>query len=252
MASPGTAEQVKATRYVTPLREGGSMPGLMEADDCGLHVVKFRGAGQGTLALLSEVVAGELAAPLGIRVPALKLIDIDAAIGTAEPDPEIQELLRASPGVNLASDFLPGARTYSAADPWQPDAETAAKIVWFDSFLNNVDRSARNPNLLIWHEQLWAIDHGAALFRQHGGLDPATAGAEFPQIAEHVLLGRAASITEVGGRLSASLDQAAIRDAVAAVPEQWFTGGGPEVYVDWLIARLAHSPEFSQEAEDAR
>jgi hypothetical protein len=252
MASQLTSPGVQATRYVTPLREGGSMPGLMEADDCGLHVVKFRGAGQGTLALAAEIIAAELAAPLGIRVPALKFIDIDAAIGTAEPDPEIQELLRASPGVNLGSDFLPGARTYSAADPWQPDSETAARIVWFDCFLNNVDRSARNPNLLIWHDELWAIDHGAALFRQHGGLDPTTASAPFPQIADHVLLDRSGSIVEVGERLATMVDEDAIADAVGTVPGDWFTEAPPARYTEWLTARLAHSPEFAKEAENAR
>lgn len=243
---------VKATRYVTPLREGGSMPGLMEADDDGLYVVKFRGAGQGTLALTSEIIAAVIADEIGLRVPRLAMIDVDPAIGAAEPDPEIQELILASPGINLASDFLPGARTYSPADDWQPPAGEAAAVVWLDSLLNNVDRSAQNPNLLIWHDELWAIDHGAALYRQHAGLSSDTAGAAFPQIADHVLLARASSIVDAGERLAPLVTPELIERAVGTVPGEWLTVSPAEEYVRWIQTRVTASPEFSREAEDAR
>lgn len=244
--------RVNATRYVTPLREGGSMPGLMEADDDGLYVVKYRGAGQGTLALASEVISAAVAGAIGIRVPRLMFVDVDPALGIAEPDPEIQELIVASPGINLGSDFLPGAMTYSPADDRQPPPDEAAAIVWLDAFLTNVDRSAQNPNLLIWHGDLWAIDHGAALYRQHAGLDPSQATTPFPPIAEHVLLPHASSVVEAGARLAPLVDQSVLEDAVARVPEDWFTVKPPEVYVEYLAARLAASAQFSEEAENAR
>lgn len=249
-----TAEigRVNATRYVTPLREGGSMPGLMEADDDGLYVVKYRGAGQGTLALAAEVISAAIAEAIGVRVPRLIFVDVDPALGIAEPDPEIQELIVASPGINLGSDFLPGAMTYSPADDRQPPAEEAAAIVWLDALLTNVDRSAQNPNLLIWHGELWAIDHGAALYRQHAGLDPAQATSPFTQIAEHVLLGHASSIAAAGERLAPLVEAGVVEDAVARVPEDWFTVRPPEVYVDYLTARVAASTQFSEEAERAR
>lgn len=243
---------VVATRYVTPLREGGSMPGLMEAADDGLYVVKFRAAGQGTLALASEVISAAIALLLEIRVPRLTWIDVDPALGIAEPDPEIQELIVKSPGRNLGSDFLPGAVTYSPADDRQPPAEEAAAIVWLDALITNVDRSPRNPNLLIWHGDLWAIDHGAALFRQHAGLAAGQAALPFPQIADHVLLPHASSIVEAGERLAPLLTEADFASAVAEVPEEWFTAAPPEVYVEYLTARLAESERFSREAEDAR
>lgn len=245
-------ETVAATRYVTPLREGGSMPGLMEADDDGLHVVKYRAAGQGTLALAAELISFGLAQQLGVRTPKLTFVEVDSGLGLAEPDPEIQELIVASPGLNLGSDFLPGARTYSPADQWQPAPDEAAAIVWFDALILNVDRAARNPNLLIWHDALWAIDHGAALFRQHGGLDLATAAGAFPQIAEHVLLPRASAIEDADRRLAGLLDRGAVERAVELVPESWFTASPAEQYVDYLCARLEHSRDFSQEADLAR
>ena len=170
---------VTATRYVTPLREGGSMPGLVEADDDGLYVLKFRGAGQGPKALAAELVAGELGRALGLPVPELVFIELDPALGAAEPDPEIQELIAASGGRNLGMDFLPGALPFSAKRP--PEPELAADVVWFDSLVLNVDRTPRNPNLLRWHGRLWLIDHGAALYVHHGGGDPvARAGERFP------------------------------------------------------------------------
>lgn len=228
------------------------MPGLMEASDDGLYVVKFRGAGQGTLALAAELIAAELAAVIGIRVPRLTLIDVDPAIGVAEPDPEIQELILASPGINLGSDFLPGARTYSPAEEWQPPAEQAARIVWLDAFLTNVDRSPRNANLLVWHDQLWAIDHGAALYRQHAGLDSAEPDAAFEQIADHVLLAAASSIVECSARVTQEIGEQDIERAVASVPSEWFTRSAPAVYVEYLTRRLAAASQFAAEAEAAR
>jgi hypothetical protein len=252
MRSSTTIARVTATRYVTPLREGGSMPGLMEADDDGLYVVKFRAAGQGTLALASEVISAAIAEAVGVRVPRIAFVEVDPGLGSAEPDPEIQELLVASAGRNLGSDFLPGATTYSPADPRRPDGGEAAAIVWLDALLTNVDRSAQNPNLLVWHDELWAIDHGAALYRQHAGLDPALAGSPFAQIAEHVLLPFADDIVEAGERLAPLVDATVIADAVGRVPDEWFTVAPPAVYVEYLMARVAASGSFSREAEDAR
>ncbi len=247
-----TREIVRATRYVTPLREGGSMPGLMEADDDGLYVVKFRAAGQGTLALVAEVICAELATRCGLNVPQRTLVDVAPEIGVAEPDPEIQELIVESPGVNLGSDFLPGSLTYSPAGAWQPTAELAAKVVWLDAFTMNVDRTPRNPNLLVWHEDLWLIDHGAALYQQHAGLDPAKAGGAFPQIADHVLLPRASEIAAAGDAMAAAIGVDGIAEAVAATPSEWFAGTAPAVYVDYLTARLEQRAGFEAEAEAAR
>lgn len=244
---------VVATRYVLPLREGGSMPGLCEADDDGLYVVKFRGAGQGTLALVAEVIVGELARALGFPMPEQVLAEVDPALGRAEPDPEIQELIAASPGTNLGVDFLPGALPYSPAVAWQPDPALAADIVWLDALTTNVDRTPQNPNLLLWHDRLWLIDHGAALYRQHGGLDPAVdALRPFPQIAQHVLLPRAGSILAADARLAPRVDRALLEAVVARVPPEWLTGPPPAAYVDYLQRRVARSASIAEEAEDGR
>ena len=246
-------EPVLATRYVTPLREGGSLPGLVEGDDDGLYVVKFRGAGQGLRALVAEVLVGELVRRAGLLVPRLVRIELDARLGAAEPDPEIQELLAASAGENLGVDFLPGSLPYTAAGAWQPDPELAAEIVWLDALTTNVDRTARNPNLLRWHDRLWLIDHGAALYLQHGGLRTELAERPFPLIADHVLLRRASSVVEAGERLRArvALDEA-IAESLALVPSGWFHGGDPPaVYADYLTAR-ADWGGFEEEGERAR
>jgi hypothetical protein len=244
---------VSATRYVTPLREGGSLPGLLEADDDGLYVVKFRGAGQGTRALVAEVIAGELARALGLPIPEQVIVEIDPALGVAEPDPEIQDLIVASPGANLGMDFLPGAATYSPAAGWTPDPALAAEIVWFDAFLTNVDRTAQNPNLLLWHDRLWLIDHGASLYLQHGGLRPAEhAGRPFPQIAEHVLLPIADSIVGADARLARQLDRPLLQAIVSLVPEDWFAGTSEETYVEYLLRRIESPRDFVEEAERAR
>ncbi len=244
---------VAATRYVTPLREGGSLPGLVEADDDGLYVVKFRGAGQGLRALVAEVIAGELARRAGMLVPELVTVAIDGRLGAAEPDPEIQALIVASDGTNLGVDFLPGALPYTSAGAWQPDPELAAEVVWLDALTTNVDRTPRNPNLLLWHERLWLIDHGAALYLQHGGLDPATHPSRpFPLIAEHVLLRRAGSLLGADGRLRARLPEDVVAEVVGRVPSEWFDGADrPEVYIEYLSRRLADGG-FVEEAERAR
>ncbi len=241
---------VCATRYVTPLREGGSLPGLVEADDDGLYVTKFRGAGQGPRALVAEVIVGELARALGLLIPELVTVEVDRRMAAAEPDPEIQALIAASPGANLGVDFLPGALAYAPGGRFEPAPELAAEIVWLDALATNVDRTPRNPNLLVWHERLWLIDHGAALYLQHGGLSDADPRRAFPLIAEHVLLARAGSILDAHARLAPRLDRLLIEAALALVPDEWFAADGPEAYADYLTAR-AHG-DFAQEAERVR
>jgi hypothetical protein len=215
--------RVRATRYVAPLREGGSLPGLVEADDDGLYVVKFRGAGQGPLALVAEVIGGELARTLELDVPELVLVDVDPVLGAAEPDREIQELLEASAGLNLGVDYLPGALSFAGADPVDP--EWAAKVVWLDAVLMNVDRTPRNPNLLCWHSRVWLIDHGAAIFQQHAG--KLVADAAFPQIADHVLRPYAGPLTPL------EIDPG----VVDLVPEEWLIGPPRDDYARWLSER---------------
>jgi hypothetical protein len=246
---------VAAIRYVMPLREGGSLPGLVEADDDGLYVIKFRGAGQGLPALVAEVIVGELARRLGLLVPELVELELDPVLGAAEPDPEIQQLITASGGSNLGVDFLPGALPYTPAGRWRPDPQLAAEIVWLDALTTNVDRTPRNPNLLIWHDRLWLIDHGAALYLQHGGLDPvAHAERPFPLIAQHVLLPCAGSIVEAHERLAPVVDDGLLEEVVGMVPDDWLAdaeGGGREVYVEYLSRRV-RSAELAAEAERAR
>ncbi len=245
---------VRATRYVTPLREGGSMPGLVEADDDGLYVVKFRGAGQGVKALVAELLVGELARAAGLRVPELVVVDLDPQLAAAEPDPEIQELVAASGGTNAGLDFLPGALPYSPAAPAGITPEPAADVVWLDALTTNVDRTARNPNLLVWHDALWLIDHGAALFRHHAPSWPqGAADAAFPQIADHILLPEAGSILEAHERLAPRLDDATLTRVAALVPDDWL-GDDPSAaraaYVD-VLARRRDAGGFAHEAQEA-
>jgi hypothetical protein len=241
-----------ATRYVTPLREGGSLPGLVEADDDGLYVLKFRGAGQGPKALVAEVVVAGLAAALGLPVPELVLMELDPAIGQAEPDPEIQDLLLASGGLNLGVDFLPGALMFSPASDLVPDAELAAAVVWLDALVTNVDRSVQNPNLLEWHGRIWLIDHGAALYWHHSRppadprLDP------FKAVRDHVLLPFASSIEEADGLLAPLLTLEVLDRVAASIPALWLGGGDPRAYVEYLAARLEGPRAFAIEAERAR
>jgi hypothetical protein len=241
---------VSAVRYVTALREGGSLPGLIEADDDGLYVVKFRGAGQGTQALAAEIIAGELARALDLPVPEQVIVEVDPRLGAAEPDSEIRELIASSPGPNVGIDFLPGAATYAPGGKWAPGPELAADVVWFDAFVTNVDRTPRNPNLLVWHDGLWLIDHGAALYLQHAGLVPEQhADQPFAHIREHVLLPCAGSISAADERLADRIDRALLEEVVGLVPDGWING---EVYVEYLARRLAMPRGFVAEAEDAR
>src|SRR5579863_3096628 len=190
---------VQATRYVVPLREGGSLPAIVEADDLGLYVVKFRGAGQGILALVAELIAGEIGRALGLRVPAIVFVEIDAALGRNEPEAEISRLLRASTGLNLALDYLPGSITFDLAARDTASAEEASMLVWFDAFTQNVDRTPRNANLLVWHRKLYPIDHGAALFFHHDWASmESKIASPFAQIEKHVLLPWAADINRAG------------------------------------------------------
>ena len=245
--------RIAATRYVTPLREGGSLPALVEADDDGLYVLKFTGAGQGRKALVAEVVAGELARALGLRVPELALVDLDPALGRAEPDPEIQDLLNASPGTNLGVDFLPGALPFAPAVGPDPGPEWAADVVWFDALVTNVDRTPQNPNLLVWHGRVWLIDHGAALYFHHGSADPAEhARGPFAAIADHVLLPFAGSIGDAERRLAPQVTRALLEDVAAAIPAAWLDGGDASVYVDYLCSRFEQPRAFVGEAERAR
>ena len=244
---------VAATRYVTPLREGGSLPALVEADDDGLYVLKFRGAGQGRKALVAEVVAGELARALGLPVPELVLVELDPAIGRAEPDPEIQDLLLASPGTNLGVDFLPGALPFSPAAGPEPDAGFAAEVVWLDALVTNVDRTPQNPNLLWWHRRLWLIDHGAALYFHHAPVR--VEGHErrpFEQIRDHVLLPYASSIAAADERLVGRVTRDLLSDVAARVPDAWLNGDDRATYVDYLSGRLQGPRTWVEEAERAR
>jgi hypothetical protein len=247
---------VTATRYAEALREGGSLPGLMEADDDGLYVTKFRGAGQGEKALVAEVVAGELGRALGLPVPELVVVDVDPALAAAEPDPEIQELIEASPGPNLGMDFLPGSLPYLSGGEIL-DPALAADIVWFDALITNVDRTHRNPNLLVWHKQIWLIDHGASFFRQHGDTPLSHTAHQpmpLPMLADHVLLPAAGSIEEADERLG-SRAISAVGEAISRVPAQWL-GVNPTTrrsdFAAFLMQRLARPRSFLKEIERAR
>ena len=245
--------RIEATRYVTPLREGGSLPALVEASDDGLYVLKLRGAGQGPKALVAEIVAGELARALGLTVPELALVELDPVVATAEPDPEIQDLLRASAGLNVGVDFLPGSLAYSPAAGPAPSPEEAARIVWFDGLVTNVDRTPRNPNLLVWHGRVWLIDHGAALFFHHAPEQaPEHALTPFPQIAEHVLLPCAGPIRDAHAELAPLVTEPLLAEVAAAVPAELLGGDNPRMYVDYLLRRLAEPRAFVDAAEDAR
>ena len=244
---------VSATRYVTPLREGGSLPGLVEADDDGLYVVKFRGAGQGPGALVAEVVAGELARSLGLPVPELVRVELDPQIGVAEPDPEIQDLLIASAGLNLGVDFLPGALGFTTAAAAVADAEFCANVVWLDALVMNLDRTPRNPNLLTWHGRTWLIDHGAALYPQHSDAGLAAAARDpFRLIAEHVLLPFAGPISDADERLAGRAADS-VAAAIDAVPPEWLPDASArDAMTEFFSARLADRSPWLEEAERAR
>ena len=245
---------IQATRYVMPLREGGSMPAIIEAEDCGLYVLKFRGAGQGPLALVAELVAGEIGRALGLRVPELCLVEVEIALGRNEPDAEIRDLMKRSIGTNLAMDFLPGATMFDLAAGDQVDAETASLAVWFDAFVTNIDRTVRNPNLLMWHGNPWFIDHGAALYFQHQWRDEAylaDPAARFAAIHTHVLLPWASDLGKADAHAKQRLNESLFRDILALVPDAWLAGAEREAYVTYLTQRLAHTDGFVAEAQRA-
>lgn len=251
---------VKATRYVLPLREGGSLPAIVEADDLGLYVVKFRGAGQGILSLIAELIAGEIGRALGLRVPEIVFVDIDPALGRNEPDAEIRHLLRSSPGLNLALDYLPGSIMFDPAARDTASAEEASMLVWFDAFTQNVDRTPRNANLLVWHRKLYPIDHGAALFFHHDWETmEKKIESPFPQIHQHVLLPWATKITNAGSIARENLTPEVIGSIAGAVPDEWLDAIPGDVpaserraaYVDFFLRRLAAAHFFEQEATNA-
>jgi hypothetical protein len=243
---------VAVTRYVTPLREGGSLPALVEADDDGLYVLKFRAAGHGILALVAELVAGELGRALGLPVPEIVLANLDVDLARTEPDPEIHALMHDSAGLNLALDYLPGSVNF---DPVVHDVapDLASRIVWFDAFVSNVDRTPRNTNILMWHRAPWLIDHGSSLYFHHSPgweHEAARPRAPFPAISQHVLLPRAAAIADADAALSAVLTATVIDDVLSLVPRDWSIDVA--AYRRYFIARLEAPRAFVEEAAGAR
>lgn len=240
---------IAATEYVTPLREGGSLPAIVEGDDDGTYVLKFRGAGQGARALIAELVAGEIARVLGLPVPEIVLAELDPRMAKTEPDPEVQDLLKKSAGLNLALDYLPGSIAFDplADRPIRDDARLASSIVWFDALVTNVDRTPKNTNLLVWHRALWMIDHGATLIFHHKWDDYLERSrAPWNQISEHVLLPWATLLREVDADLAPRLTAAEIGRIIQAIPESWL-GDEPRfssieehrgAYRDYLLSRL--------------
>lgn len=245
---------VNAMRYVTPLREGGSLPAIIEGDDDGLYVLKFRGAGQGIKALIAELFGGEIARFLGLKVPEIVYVNLDATMARTEPDPEIQDLIKASGGLNLALDYLPGSITFDALIE-KPSAELASKVVWLDAFTANVDRTPRNANMLIWHKELWLIDHGAAFFYHHNWekfLE--NAGNPFRQVKDHILLPFAENIAEADEDFSKKLTPEVLREIVELIPADWVEDAAEkrEIYFQFLTARLKNRKSFVEEAINAR
>jgi hypothetical protein len=252
---------VTATRYVTPLKEGGSLPAIVEADDDGLYVLKFRGAGQGPKALIAELLAGEIGRALGLPVPEIVFAELDAALGRNEPDPEIQELIKASAGLNLALDYLPAALGFDPLAARTVDATLASATVWFDAYVTNVDRTARNTNMLIWHKRLWLIDHGAALYFHHTWENYlAHSRRPFTAIKDHVLLPFASALPEADATLRPRLTAAVLERIVEAIPDAWLQRepafNDPAelraAYLAYLRSRLDASPIFVEEALHAR
>jgi hypothetical protein len=257
-----TIRTVRVTRYVTPLREGGSLPAIVEADDDGMYVLKFRGAGQGARALVAELVAGEIARVLELPVPEIVFADLDGDLARTEPDPEIFALMRDSAGLNLALDYLPGSVTFDPVVS-MPDAELCSRIVWFDAFVSNVDRTPRNTNLLMWHKRLWLIDHGASLYFHHAeGWEtrPERARDGFALIKEHALLRGASQLREVDAVLAGRLTPDVIERIVALIPAAWLGEGGDTAgagasrtaYTRYLVDRLVAPRAFVEEAAGAR
>ena len=249
---------VYVTRYVTPLREGGSLPAIAEADDDFLYVLKFRGAGQGVKALIAELIGCEIARKLGFKVPEVVFAKLDEAFGRTEPDEEIQDLLKASVGLNLALHYLQGAITFDATVTYV-QAKLASQIVWLDCLLMNVDRTARNTNMLTWHKELWLIDHGAALYFHHSWHNwEEQAKRPFVQVKDHVLLHRALELNEVDTEYKALLTADLIHNIVNLIPDEWLIGEFDTAaehrvaYAHFLTTRIANSSIFVNEAQHAQ
>jgi hypothetical protein len=251
---------VNVTRYATPLREGGSLPAIVEADDGFLYVLKFRGAGQGVKALIAELIAGEIARTIGLKIPELVFAHLDEAFGRTESDEEIQDLLRASEGLNLALHYLSRAITFDAVIN-SVDPMLASRIVWLDCYITNVDRTARNTNMLIWHKELWLIDHGAALYFHHSWQNwEEQAKRPFAQIKDHVLLPMASDLEAADAFIKSTLTLEKIKSIVSLIPDDWLSGESPfssayehrQAYIYFLETRLAHSEIFVKEAQHAR
>jgi hypothetical protein len=256
--SPRHLRNVNVTRYVTPLREGGSMPAIAEADDGFLYVLKFRGAGQGVKALIAELIGGEIARALGFRVPEIVFANLDEAFGRTEPDEEIQDLLKFSVGLNLALHYLSGSITF---DPTVTtvDSKLASQIVWLDGLLTNMDRTCRNTNMLLWHKELWLIDHGASLYFHHSWQDrEEQALRPFTLIKDHVLLSQATELKQVDAEFRSILNVGLIEAVVGLIPDEWLSGVFDTVaehrkaYAQFLNTRIANSSIFVNEAENAR
>jgi hypothetical protein len=251
---------VSASRYVTPLREGGSLPAIIEADDDGLYVLKFRGAGQGPKALIAELLAGEIGRMAGLPVPEIVFVDLPADLARTEPDSEIRSLIGASAGLNIGLDYLPGSVTF---DPliFTPDVQLASAIVWFDAFVCNVDRTARNVNMLIWHRRLWLIDHGASLYFHHAWeRGDEHARNPFALIKDHVLLNHAGALADVDAQMASLLTAERFANLVRVIPDSWlpddpgFAGkhAQREAYLNYFTLRMQSSAVFVEEAIRAR
>ena len=243
-----------------PLREGGSLPAIVEADDDGMYVLKFHGAGQGPKALIAELLAGEIARAAGLPTPEIVFVELDPELARAEPDPEIQDLIRASAGLNLALDYLPGSVTFDPVAE-SPDADLASSIVWFDAYVTNVDRTPRNTNMLMWHRRLWLIDHGAALYFHHRSDNYLERSRDpFPLIKNHVLLPFASSLREADSKMTKRITPDIIDRIVKLIPDAWLVGdtsfGGSDqrrdAYIEYMLSRLAASHVFLEEAINAR
>jgi hypothetical protein len=252
---------VNGIRYVTPLREGGSLPAIVESDDGKMYVVKFRGAGQGALALVAELISGEIARLLGLRVPEIVFVQIDFALGRNEPDAEIRDLLKASVGQNIGLEYLPGATTFDPAAGDEVASSIASLCVWLDAFVLNVDRTARNANLLLSEEKLWLIDHGASLYFHHNWpTAKEKAGSKFESIREHILLRWAGDIAAASHTAHASLTETKLNEILQLLPDEWLVSESDEVtpsqrreaYRDFLLRRLEASNIFEQEIVHAR
>lgn len=255
-----TFRTVHVDRYISPLREGGSLPAIVEANDQGLYVLKFRGAGQGKKVLIAELVAGELARTAGLPVPELVFAELDTDLARAEPDPEVQSLIRASGGLNIAMDYLPGSLTFDPVA--QPvDSELASKILWFDAFITNVDRTVKNTNMLVWHKKLWLIDHGASMIFHYDWPNVGQkASSPFAMIKDHVLLKHAGEIPKADAQMRSKITESEIKRVVALIPDDWLEGEATfksvsahrEAYETYFRGRLGASQTFTEEAIRAR